>query len=214
MKRGIVLQGSITQWTRDIINEYCEISDCEVILSTWEEEDTSNISNKVIIVKNTKPPITGSNINFQKYGALSGIIKSSADIILKCRTDQYIDAKHMFDIFKNVEPSKILIPNYATLDFIDYFASDFCQIAYKNILLDYWNSIIDHRPGVIVHHPEQYLAKCYIDSRKDNISWNVAVRKYYHVCDFITEWKIRWEKMETNEVYKNTFNHFYPRCIK
>ena len=79
---------------------------------------------------------------------------------------------------------------------------------------EYWNSIIDHQPGVIVCHPEQYLAKRYIESKKDDVSWNIALYKYYHICDFITEWKIRWEKLENNDTYKNTFNVWYPKCIK
>jgi len=214
MKLGIVLQGSIIDWTKDIIDTYYkELPDCEIILSTWEGEETTNISN-CIIIKTSMPVITGSNINFQKYGSLNGIMKSSADIILKSRTDQYIDIKYMFEIFKKVDPSKILIPNYATLESIDYFASDFCQIAYKNILLDYWNSIIDHQPGISVAHPEQYLAKCYIDSKKDKSPWNISLYKYYHICNFITEWKIKWKKLETNDVYKKTFNEWYCKCIK
>jgi hypothetical protein len=214
MKVGIVLQGNITDWTKDIIDTYRkELPDCEIILSTWEAQETTNISN-CIILKLPMPAITGSNINFQKYGSLAGIVESNADVILKCRTDQYIDAKHMFEVFKKVDPSKILISNYATIESIDYFAADFCQIACKNILLDYWNSIIDHRPGVIVHHPEQYLTKCYIDSKKVSVSWNTALHKYYHVCNFITEWKIKWKKLESDDGYKNTFNQWYPKCIK
>ena len=44
MKSGILIQGSITEWTPHIINEYKEnFPEAEILLSTWNNENIGDI---------------------------------------------------------------------------------------------------------------------------------------------------------------------------
>lgn len=210
---GILLQGSISLWTRDIILHYKNsMPNCSILLSTWNDENTEEIEGLCEIVKTEKPTFIGSNIIFQKTGSLRGLNKLECEIILKCRTDQFLDAKGMFKMFENIDSTKILISNYATIESMDYFASDFCQLAHKNILLNFWNSITNVGP---VHHPEQHLTKCYIiNHHKDTSDWKITLYKYFHVADFHKDWKIRWLKLETLHNYKATFLLYFPKCVQ
>ena len=49
MKKGILLQGSISEWTKDIVNEYQKnFSDAAILLSTWNGEIIDDISCEII----------------------------------------------------------------------------------------------------------------------------------------------------------------------
>jgi hypothetical protein len=182
----------------------------KILLSTWDDENTEDIEGICEIIKTKKPD--GFNIQFQKVGSLSGLNRIECDIILKCRTDQYIDAPHMFSMFRQICNSKILISNYCTIDQIDYFASDFCQLATKNVLLNFWSSIDENVGGV--PHPEVYLTRSYIlNYHKDSLDWKSALKKYFHVADFHKDWKIKWLKLDTILPYKHIYENWYPKCV-
>jgi hypothetical protein len=211
--QGILLQGSRCIWTKDIILSYKNsMPNSIVMLSTWDDEDTSDLCDICEIVKTKKP--NGYNIHFQKTGSLEGLKRLNCQTILKCRTDQYIDAPYMFNMFRTkVRKSKILISNYTTLETMDYFASDFCQLAERDVLLNFWNSI-DENVGA-VNHPEQHLTKCYIlNYWKDRSAWKNALRRYFHVADFNNDWKIKWLKLDTLSEYKLTYKLWFPKCVK
>ena len=134
---GILIQGKVSEWTKDIIHEYREnFPTAEIVLSTWTSEKTDDIPCKVIKSTPPKimPPHTNSH-NYQIVGTLAGLNSIDAEIILKCRTEQIIHNPNIFELFENECPtSKIMIPNLGTYEVPEYRTSDFCQIATKKLL--------------------------------------------------------------------------------
>ena len=46
---GILIQGRVTNWTKDVIHEYREnFPSAEIVLSTWENENLDKIECKVV----------------------------------------------------------------------------------------------------------------------------------------------------------------------
>ena len=84
-KEGILLQGIVTKWTKDIIIEYQKnLPNADIILSTWVDQNVQDLPCKVIqsdLPKTTAPH--SSTINHQIIGAREGLKKLSCDIILK-----------------------------------------------------------------------------------------------------------------------------------
>jgi len=59
MKIGILIQGGITKWTPNIINEFTEIfSDAEILLSTWIDEDIKDIECNIIQLEKPEKTFT------------------------------------------------------------------------------------------------------------------------------------------------------------
>lgn len=60
---GILLQGKISDWTRDIIHEYHQnFPNAEILVSTWKDENIQNlpcnvIANKVLLYLNRSNPL-------------------------------------------------------------------------------------------------------------------------------------------------------------
>jgi hypothetical protein len=217
-KIGILMQGPISAWTIEIVKEYKKhFPESEILLSTWNSEKVEGITCEVIVSdepKSTSP--YQSNTNHQKIGVLNGLKKFSSEIVMKCRTDQFIHNKNIFKIFENYCPKhKMMIPNYCTIESIPYFASDFCQIAAKEILLDYWNSIPYYDGSFMIYHPEIYLTQNYVLlNKKDMRSWSICLKEYYYVKGYLEDFQIEWEKMAKNELYRKIFNDWYPKCVK
>ena len=67
MKKGILLQGPVSEWTVDIVNEYKEnFEDTVILLSTWTNENITNIACDYIQIKPPEPTYPqNSNINHQ-----------------------------------------------------------------------------------------------------------------------------------------------------
>ena len=155
------------------------------------------------------------NVNFQKKGVLAGLKELSCETIMKCRTDQFIHNKDIFKIYeKFCSKNKIMIPNYATLKSIDYFASDLCQIGTKETIEYYWN-VIPFHDGTFFCSGTVYLTLNYIIRGKKDLSpWLQCLKKYFYVKDFVSDFQIEWEKLEKLQVYKDTFGEWYPLCVK
>lgn len=216
--KGILLQGPVSDWTLDIVKEYQKsFPYAEIILSTWNNENIEGIPCTVVL---SDPPIINgpykSNPNHQKIGALVGLEKISSEIIMKCRTDQFIHNQNIFEIFQNHCPqNKIMIPNYCTIESIPYFASDFCQIATRDTLFNYWNSIPYYDGTFMIYHPEIYFTQNYILlQKKDMRSWSVCLKEYYYVRGYLEDFQIEWEKLKKNEMYQKIFNEWYPKCVQ
>ena len=92
MKKGILLQGPVSEWTIDIVNEYKEnFEDTVILLSTWTSENITNVACDYIQIEPPEPTYPhNSNINHQILGAKKGINKIDADVVLKTKTDQFI----------------------------------------------------------------------------------------------------------------------------
>ena len=67
MKKGILLQGPVTEWTADIVNEYKEnFEDTAILLSTWTNENVDNITCDCIQIELPEPTYPhNSTINYQ-----------------------------------------------------------------------------------------------------------------------------------------------------
>jgi hypothetical protein len=202
MKIGILIQGGITKWTPNIINEFTEIfSDAEILLSTWIDEDIKDIECNIIQLE--KPEKTfphESNINFQIKGNTEGLKNMHADVILKTKTDQFIHNPKIFDIFaKQCKEDQIMTTGLNSWKDRDYRITDFCQLARKKILEEYWFNM-PYYDGTYAIPPEVYLTKNYIvNFKKDTGSWNSIVDKYFCLKNYFTDFDIEFEKFVVDE---------------
>ena len=214
---GILLQGGVSDWTINIIKEYQEnFPKSHILLSTWKSEKIDEIPCDIIqtdIPKKTSP--FQSTINHQIMGVLAGLKKMDSDIIMKCRTDQFIHNKEIFSLYeKSCTKDKIMIPNFVTFENIDYRASDICQIGTRNVLLDYWSSVDlfdgSYRPSAEIYLTANYILK----GKKDLSPWKEAIRKYFCVKDFVNDYQIEWRKMTPEWNIKRFFDLYYKNCKK
>ena len=92
---GIVIRGKIMNWTKDIVNEYQNnFPDTQIVVSTWTNENTSDINCDVIKTDEISMPSPHrSSINHQVTLAKNGLKKISSEIIMVCRSDQLIHNK-------------------------------------------------------------------------------------------------------------------------
>jgi hypothetical protein len=204
---GILLQGNIRNWTRPIIEEYQQIfSDSEIVLSTWDNEDISNIPCKVIqseIPEETHP--YKSSKNYQIIGCRNGLRIMKSDIILKIRTDMFIHNPNIFKIFllENTQ-EKIMYPYSGFMkEFRDYWITDLCQLSSKKTLLNYWNFMPLH-DGSTNEPVETFLTKNYVvNILKDNHPWNMTHDKYFIRKRYHEDFQIEFERYVYNKWYQN-----------
>ena len=97
---GILLQGRVSSWTNDIINEYKKnFPNAEIVFSTWKNENVDGINCKVIQSEKPSPTYPhSSNINLQIIGSREGLKEMSSEVILKCRSDIFIHNKNIFKV--------------------------------------------------------------------------------------------------------------------
>ena len=155
---GILIQGKVSSWTNDIVNEYKKnFPDAEIVFSAWKDEDVGGINCKV--VQSEKPSPTyphSSNINLQIIGSRAGLKAMNSEVILKCRSDIFIHNKNIFKIFKENCPSeKIMAPDIGSYPF-EYRITDFCLLGTKKVLSDFWNNL-EFYDGSYPIAPETYL---------------------------------------------------------
>jgi len=200
---GILLQGRVSKWTRDIVTEYKKnFPNAEIIFSTWKSDDVIDIDCEVI--QSVQPPPTrphNSNINFQIIGTQAGLKKMNSEIILKCRSDIFIHNKNIFKIFKeSFLPEKIMTTDIGTTPY-DYRVSDFCLLATKKVLDEFWNDIPLH-DGSYPIAPETYFTKNYVRNiKKDKRPWKEIINEYFYIQDYHLDFQIEWEKLSTYEDY-------------
>ena len=213
---GILLQGAITDWSEKIVTEYQEnFPDAEILYSTWKTQNVENITCEVLQLDEPENVPSSFHINHSVKGALEGLKKMNADVIMKCRTDQVIHNKYIFELYEEANSkNKIMIPNFVTFDNIDYWASDLCQVSARETLLEYWNSI-EYFDGTMLPHVEIYLATNYIlHAKKDLSPWKEVLGKYFYVKDFVKDFQIEWLKMTPEWNIKRFFDTFYKDLKK
>ena len=213
---GILLQGAVTDWSEKIVKEYQDnFSDAEILFSTWKTQNVENITCEVLQLDEPKNIPSSFHINHSVKGALEGLKKMNADVIMKCRTDQVIHNKYIFELYEEANSkNKIMIPNFITFDDIDYWASDICQVSTRETLLEYWNSI-EYFDGTMLPHVEIYFATNYIlHAKKDLSSWKEVLGKYFYVKDFVKDFQIEWLKMTPEWNIKRFFDTFYKDLKK
>lgn len=214
--KGILLQGKVTDWTRNIIEEYQQnFPDSQILLSTWIGEDVDEIPCE--IVQSISPPLPfphKSTVNFQIVGTMAGLKKMNSEIIMKCRTDQFIHNKKIFEIYETFcGKNKIMVPELGTTRGIPYRTSDFCQIATKKILMDFWSSIPLY-DGKHYEEAATHLSKNYVLSvKKDQRPWDVVLREYFCIKQFHEDFQIEWEKLNKFDNYRNVYDDSYPKSV-
>ena len=214
-KIGILLQGKISEWTVDIIKEYeYNFPTSTILLSTWTTEKIDDIPCKVIQLEPPKKEnqIAHYTINHQIIGTRAGLEKINCDVVLKCRTDQFIHNSNIFEMFETLcSKEKIMVPNSGHQESIDYYISDFCQVATHDVLLHYWNLMPFFNDPRLILSPESYLTKNYIQNiKKDKRPWNLILSDYFCVRSYYLDFQIEWEKMLKSELYKkdNKMNYY------
>ena len=213
-KEGILLQGLVSTWTRDIILEYqTNFPNAKILLSTWTDQNIEDITCEIIQIdapEFTKPHF--STINHQIIGTREGLKKLDCDIILKSKSDMFVHNEKIFQLFiESCDPQKTMIPNEG-FDISDqpYYVNDNCQVARKNILEDFWYKM----PLYDGNYPtsnEQYLAKNYIENIKnDKDDWSVTQKKYFCQKRFDEDFQCEFEKFifgdEHQKVRRNLRN--------
>ena len=216
-KIGILIQGKVTEWTIDIVKEYQKnFPYASILLSTWKNEKIEKIPCDVIQIESPKQrsQIASYTINHQIVGTRAGLEKIRGDIIMKCRTDQFIHNRNIFRIFiDSCSKNKIMVPNNGGFESLDYNIIDFCQIATKDLLLEYWNSIPLFEDPCLPITGEQYLTKSYIlNAKKDNRPWKDIINEYFFVVGYYNDFQIEWEKLVKLDVYQKT-NKILPQYI-
>jgi hypothetical protein len=87
----------------------------------------------------------------------------------------------------------------------DYRISDFCQLATKNVLQDYWNNmpLFD---GSYAVAPEVYLTKNYVvNFKKDSRPWNEIMNEYFFIRDYHKDFKIEFQKFFEDDAKQDWF---------
>jgi hypothetical protein len=208
---GILLQGGVWEWTADIVDEYQNnFPNAEILLSTWDDQITDDISCEVIKTKypaETSPHV--SHINYQIVGCRAGLKKMKSSIIMKCRTDQFIHNRNIFELF--LQPpctiDKIMVarPQMGVYNKCDFFVNDFVQLAHKDILSEYWNlmPMYDGSYSVAV---EIYLTRNYLQNiKKEKGSWSTLIDKYFCIKDEYLDWK----KESLKEMKLEEYSKYY-----
>mgnify|MGYP003972491947 FL=1 len=195
---GILLQGDIRSLTLPIIEE-CQqnFPNSEIILSTWDDQDISNIPCKVIQTKIPEPthPFKSSK-NYQIIGSRSGLNAMNSDLILKIRTDIFIHNPNIFDIFLAENSfKKIMYPHSGLAkENREYWIQDFCQLSNRKTLLNYWNLMPLH-DGTTIETVERYLTRNYVlNICKDNRPWNITQNKYFIKKRFLEDFQLEFHK--------------------
>ena len=208
-KTGILLQGKISEWTIDIIQEYQKkFPSSTILLSTWTTDNIENIPCEVLQVEPPKKQsqIASYTINHQIIGTRAGLEKIECDIVMKCRTDQFIHNSKIFEIFEtSCSKDKILVPNgpNAIQEYVDYYIQDFCQVAMLDVLLEYWNLMPFFDDPHLTMSPESYLTKNYlVKIKKDTRPWKSVMNDYFDIRSHNLDFQIEWEKLVKSESYR------------
>ena len=107
-----------------------------------------------------------------------------------------------------------MVPDYGTYEIIKYRTSDFCQIATKQILDDFWLKIPKYDPK---NYQESgvYLTKNYLQNIKNELDpWEEKLRKYFCVKSYFDDFQIEWEKLNQIDEYQEIlYNAFSQRAL-
>ncbi len=204
---GILLQGDIRNWTVPIIEECQQLfPESEIILSTWDNEDVSNIPCETI--QSNLPEVTHpfkSSKNYQITGCRAGLAIMKSDIILKIRTDMFVHNPHIFKIFlaENAQ-EKIMYPHSGLMkEFGKYWITDLCHLSSRKTLTNYWNLMPLH-DGTTKEPVETFLTRNYLlNILKDAGSWDLIHDKYFIRKRFHEDFQIEFERYANNKWYQD-----------
>lgn len=212
-KYGILLQGLVNESTVDIINEYkTNFPYAHIILSTWLDQNTDDIPCEV--VKSPQPPIPlphNHTHNHQIMGTKEGLKKVKGEIIMRCRSEQFVHNSEIFEIYEQCCPkNKIMVPDLGTYETIEHRTSDFCQIATKELLLEFWNSIPPYDGSFAIDGGKYFTQNYVLGFKKDPTPWKIALRKYFCVKSYFYDFQIEWEKINKFGNYQQVWFNAFP----
>jgi hypothetical protein len=103
-KLDVVIQGSYTDFTDDIIDSYLKIPFIDnIIVSCWDDNKQSKCRDNVKFIRNQYPSSSGTdNKNLQIATSLNGLKESSSKFSIKTRSDHkftYDSMMKMYDFF-------------------------------------------------------------------------------------------------------------------
>ena len=208
-KIGIIVSGLVTDWTRDIINEYrINFPSAEILLVTWKSEHVGGIDCRTLqlerpiwLKKNPKSQYQFS-LNLQILQITNGLQNIDCDIVMRCRSDQFIHNSNIFEIFtKKCHQEKIMIPRYQ-YDEDEFQIVDHCMISTKKIMDDFWYNQ-PYFDGSYYTGTEEYIVKNYVKNfKKDSRNWKVVRDEYFFEQDYDSIFQIEWEKLATLKDYQ------------
>ena len=212
----IVIRGKITEWTPDIVREYqTNFPNSEIVVSTWNNQKTDDISCKV--VKNEEPEMPSPHIvtiNHQTTLAKKGLEKISADIIMVCRSDQFIHNKNIFKIYRNKCPkTKIMVSTIPMFihglpqDYrYTYGINDICQIAKSELMHKFWDHV-PHFDGSKSVSVARTIIKNYVKNvHKDDRDWKIVKDEYFYERDYYRDFKIENARPILFKNYRRAWN--------
>ena len=206
-KYGILIRGLISDWTKYIVEEYKEkFPDADIVISTWDNQDVSELKCKII--QNKEPPKQQFNtaINRMIVQIQKGLECMNSEIILQCRTDQIIHNKNIFKIFEESCQNKIMVPLHIPM-IRPYYTPDYCQLATKDILSEFWSNM-HFFDGKELIPTEEYLIKQYVTKiKKDTRSWENCQHDYFCYKGFFEDFKIEWYELANFSSYRDAFLH-------
>tara|TARA_Y100000817_G_scaffold314698_1_gene314646 strand:+ start:14966 stop:15652 length:687 start_codon:yes stop_codon:yes gene_type:complete len=221
---GIVIRGKIMNWTKDIVNEYQNnFPDTQIVVSTWTNENTSDINCDVIKTDEISMPSPHrSSINHQVTLAKNGLKKISSEIIMVCRSDQFIHNKNIFEIFKNKCPEKkILVSSFPAFvqgtpqDYrYTYSINDMCQIGKSNLIHNFWDHVPEFDGSKSISVARTIVKNYVVTINKDDRDWAAAKNDYFYERDYYRDLKIEWQRPIEFTSYRQTQNKTIKKFSK
>ena len=81
----------------------------------------------------------------------------------------------------------------------DYRITDFCQLATKKVLEEYWDNMPFY-DGSYAIPPEVYLTRNYIiNFKRDNRPWTEIIDNYFCIKNYYKDFRIEFEKFVVDE---------------
>ena len=204
-KYGILLRGLVSEWTKYIIQEYTEkFPNTEIILSTWDHQDVTDLPCKIIQNEEPTKQKFNSTINRMIVQMQKGLESINSEIILQCRTDQIIHNKNIFKIFEESCQNKIMVPHLGT-ETRKYYCNDYCQLATKEKLAEFWFNMPFFESDEMIA-TEEYLTRQYVTKiKQDTSSWEDCQHNYFCFKGFFEDFKIEWYELANYPSYRDVF---------
>ena len=214
-KIGIIVTGLVTDWTIGIINEYkINFPSAEILLVTWKSENITDIDCRTLQLerptwlKTSKPKSEWQfSTNIQVLQVTNGLQNLDCDVVMKCRSDQFIHNSNIFEIFtKKCHQEKIMIPRFQ-YDQDEFQIVDYCMISTKKIMDDFWYNQ-PYYDGSYYTGVEEYIVKNYVKNfKKDSRNWKIVKDEYFFEQDWDRIFQIEWEKLAKNEIAQEKFKN-------
>ena len=142
------MTGLVMNSTKNIIQEYkIKFPFAKILFVTWTSESVEEIDCEVLQIK--KPTWLKQSepnspyqfpLNVQILQVTNGLEKIDCEIIMRCRSDQFIHNPKIFDIyFEKCGKEKIMIPKFQYQE-DEFQIVDYCMIARKEIMERFWKN--------------------------------------------------------------------------